>query len=164
MSANNVQVLAGGALSTVPTSTYLTEANATAINYGEPVKLKTAASPYVIPLADAEPVIGTTTNVVGIAASDSTHTATDDGIVTVITPLPGIVYICAAKSAAAVDTQAEYDALLNVPVLFDLTTGVYTVDTAATASTSGLVIAPLDIKKYPGMVAFTLRNSATILN
>lgn len=164
MSANNVQVLAGGALSTVPTSTFKTEAAATAIYYGEPVKLKVAGSEYVIPLADAEPVVGTTTAVVGIAASNSTQTASADGIVTVITPLPGITYICAAKSSAAVDTQAEYDALLNLPVLFDLTSSTYTVDTAVTDASYGLVIAPLDIMKYPGMVAFTLRDSATILS
>lgn len=164
MAANDITILDGGNVSTSPTQTYQTEANSTAINYGEPVKLKTAGSRYVIPLADAEPVVGTTTAVVGIAMSNSTQTASADGKVQVFVPLVGMVYLIAAKSAAAVDTQAEYDALVNSPVLFDLTSGTYTIDTASTASTDGLVIAPLDISRYPGKVAFTLRQSGTINN
>jgi len=164
MSAGNITILNGGDLSTSPTRRFQTEAGGTAINYGEPVKLKVAASQYVIPMADAEPVIGTTTAFVGIAATNSTHTASANGTVDVILPLPGITYLCAPKTAASVDTQAEYNALVNDPVLFDLTSSVYTVDTDATATTSGLVIEDLDIKKYPGRVAFRIRTSGTILN
>lgn len=164
MSAGNVQILYGGALSTNPTRRYQTEANATAINFGEPVKLKSAGSQYVIPLADAEPVIGTTTAMIGIAASNSTQTASADGVVDVFEILPGITYLAAPKTAASIDTQAEYNALVGDPVLFDLTSGVYTVDTDATATTSGLVIVDLDITKYPGKVAFQIRESASILN
>ncbi len=164
MTAGNVTILVGSQASTAPMKVYQTEANATAILFGEPVKLKSAGSQYVIPLADAEPVIGTTTAVVGIAATNSTQTASANGIVYVFENLPGAVWLCAAKSAAAIDTQAEYNALVNVPVLFDLTSSVYTVDTGATASTSGLVIESLDITRYPGKVAFTIRSSATINN
>lgn len=164
MAANDILILDGGNLSTNPTMRYQTEAGATVINYGEPVKLKAAASRYVIPLADAEPVIGTTTAVVGIAQTTSNQTASADGTVDVFVPIPGMVYICNAKSAAAVDTQAEYDALVNQPVLIDLTSSTYTVDTASTATADGLVIAALDITRYPGKVAFMIRSSGTILN
>lgn len=164
MSAGNVTILVGANASTAPMKVYQTEAAATAILFGEPVKLKTAGSQYIIPLADAEPVVGTTTAVVGIAATNSTQTSTANGIVYVFENLPGAVWLCAAKASTAVDTQTEYNALVNVPVLFDLTAGVYTVDTAVTASTSGLVIESLDITRYPGKVAFTIRSSGTINN
>ncbi len=162
MSAGNVTILVGANSSTAPMKKYQTEAAATAILFGEPVKLKAAASQYVIPLADAEPVVGTTTAVLGIAATNSTQTSTADGFVYVFEALPGAVWLCAAKSSTAIDTQSEYDALVNDPVLFDLTSGVYTVDTGATASTSGLVIETLDITRYPGKVAFSIRDGATI--
>lgn len=162
MSAGNVTILVGANASTAPMVPYQTEAAATAILFGEPVKLKVAGSPYVIPLADAEPVVGTTTAVVGIAATNSTQTSTADGFVFVFEALPGAVWLCAAKLATAIDTQAEYNALVNNPVLFDLTSTVYTVDTAVTASTSGLVIVSMEIIRYPGKVAFTIRNGATI--
>jgi hypothetical protein len=164
MSVNNVTILVGANASTSPMKRYQTEAAATAILYGEPVKLKSAGSEYVIPLADAEPVVGTTTAVIGIAAANSTQTSTADGIVDVFEALPGAIYLCAPKVSTTIDTQAEYNALVNTPVLFDLTAGVYTVDTGATASTSGLVIQPLEIAKYPNKVAFLIRQSATINN
>lgn len=164
MTAGNVTILVGAQGSTSPSKVYQTEAAATNIKFGEPVKLKTAGSQYVIPLADAEPVVGTTTYVVGIAATTSTETASADGTVEVFENLPGTVWLCNAKSSAAVDTQAEYDALVNVPVLFDLTSSVYTVDTAVTDATYGLVIESLDITRYPGKVAFSIRSSATINN
>lgn len=164
MTAGNVSILVGAQGSTAPMKKYQTEAAATNILFGEPVKLKTAGSEYVIPLADAEPVVGTTTAVVGIAATTSTETASADGVVYVFENLPGAVWLCAAKDSTTIDTQAEYNALVNTPVLFDLTSSVYTVDTGATASTSGLVIETLDITRYPGKVAFTIRSSGTINN
>lgn len=164
MSANNVTIMVGANSSTSPMQRYQTEAAATAIVYGEPVKLKAANSPYVIPLADAEPVIGTTTAVVGIAAANSTQTASADGHVDVFEALPGAIYLCAAKSSTAIDTQAEYNAIVGDTVLFDLTAGVYTVDTAVVATTSGLLIVDLDITRYPGQVAFLIRQSGTLNN
>jgi len=164
MSQFNVTFREGSTFSAPAMAKYQTEAAATAIKFGEPVKLKSAGSRYVIPLADAEPVIGTTTAVAGIAATDSTQTASADGIVWVFKPLAGVVYLADAKSASAIDTQAKYDALVGNPVLFDLTSSVYTVDTAVTAATSGLVIVNSDISRYPGKVAFTLRSSGTVTN
>ncbi len=97
----------------------------------------------VVASADASPtVVGTATNVhfSGLAKSDSTDTASAAGLVTLWAPMPGILYGAKAKSAAAVDTAAEIRALGNKRVLLDLTADVWTVDTAATDSTSNGVI------------------------
>lgn len=115
----------------VPTYRWQTEAAATDITAGQPVKLKAAGSPYVIPLADADLTIGTDTAMVGIAAGDSTHTATADGYIDVYVPLPGVVYEVKAKTATSVDTQAEIDALVGDRKVIDLTSGTYTMDEAA---------------------------------
>lgn len=115
----------------LPTVKWQTEANTTVIYAGEPVKLKAAGSPYVIKLADAEPVIGTTTQVIGIAATDSTQTAAADGSVMIYTPVPGVIYEVKAKSAAAADTQSEIDAICGDCLLIDLNGTSYTLDTAA---------------------------------
>lgn len=163
MSKFDVTYKEGSTFSVPATSPYQTRAGGTAINYGEPCKIDGGAPQYVIPLADAEPVVGTTDAVVGIAATDSTHTASADGIVQIFKPLEGAVYLAAALVPANIATQAQYDALVNSPVLFDLTAGVYTVDESSTAAADGLIIAPLDVALYPGKIAFTLKNAATIL-
>lgn len=125
----------------IPVLRFQTEANATAIKAGEFVKWKANGSPYVIPLADADGVIGTMVGIVGLAKSDSTQTAAADGYVDVYLPIPGVVYEIKAKSAAAANTQAEIDALCGDRVIIDLTSGNYTLDTAAgEAQTSPFVI------------------------
>lgn len=141
------------------TYTYQTEAAATDILSGEPVKLKSDGSPYVIPLADNEPVIGTTTQVIGIAASDSTHTASADGTISVYIPQPGQVWACAATTFANVDTQAEIDALVNDRVLFDFGSSTYTLDeNAGDTATSGLQIVGGD--PLNGVIYFRIRPAA----
>lgn len=161
MARGNIQIVDVAGRNTINTKTFRTEAGATALAVGEPAKLKAAGSEYVIPLADAEPVIGTTTKVVGIVASPSTHTASADGSVEVYMPIPGMVYRAAAKSAAAVDTDAELAALLNTNVLLDLTSGVYTVDTATVAAAAnGVTIVGGNISA--GTVDFIIRDSATL--
>ena len=102
---------------------YQTEAGATAIKAGEPVKLKAAGSPYVIPLATAEPVIGTTSAVIGIANSDSSHTASADGIVDVFIPQPSHVFRCKATTAGNVAAT-----LVGDNVTLTLGSGVYSVN------------------------------------
>ena len=130
MAKGNISIVGTGA-GAVPTYKWQTEAAATAILAGEPVKLKAAGSPYVIPCADADLTLGTDVEFIGIAASDSTHTASADGSVLVYMPLPGVVYEAKAKTAASVDTQSEINALCGDRKIFDLTAGVYTVDEAA---------------------------------
>lgn len=92
---------------------------------------------------DSPTTVGTATNVhfAGLSKSDSTETASAAGNVQLWAPMPGILYGAKAKSAAAVDTAAEIIALLNKRVFLDLTTGAWTVDTAATdAITNGVII------------------------
>lgn len=163
MARLNVQIVDVAGHNVVPTRVFKTEAGATAIRMGEPVKLKAAASAYIIPLADAEPVVGTTTSVVGIAAGDSNHTASADGLIEVYMPLGGVIYRARAQTFAAIDTQAELDARLNDKVVFDLTSTQYTVDTEViAAAASGLVIVGGSITA--GTIDFTIRPAATDLN
>lgn len=160
MAKNNVRIHKVEGLNVLPTTVWQTEAAATAIKAGEPVKLKSAGSPYVIPLADNEPVIGTTTQVVGIAASDSTQTSAADGTVEVYLPSDQVVWECAATTAANFDTKSEVDALVGDRVLFDLISGVYTVDeNAGDAASSGLQIVGGDPDR--ATVYFKLRPAAT---
>lgn len=141
MATNNIKIHDVGGRNCVPTQTWQTEAAATAIAVGEPVKQKVAGSPYVIPVADAEPIIGTTTAIIGIAKSAGTHTASADGLVEVFMIDKDTVLKAAAKSAAAADTAAEVLALQGKRILFDLTSSVYTVDTAvADANVNGLKV------------------------
>jgi len=142
MAIANIRIVNAGGSNTVPTLKFLGEAAATAMYAGEPVKAKAAGSKYAIPLADAEPVIGTTTRVLGIAATNSTQTASADGEVYVYDANDTqIVYAAKAKSSAAADTQAEIDALIGKRVLLDLTSSEYTVDTAtADGNTNGVII------------------------
>lgn len=128
MAKNDVKIVDAGGANVVPTRTFKTEANATAIKVGEPVKIGGTGNNYVIPLATGDPEIGTD-RMVGIAASASTQTASADGEVEVYVVTPGVTVMRAkATTAANVDTAAELLAILNDSVTFDLTSTVYTVD------------------------------------
>lgn len=132
MAKNDIKIKDVAGANVLPTILCQTEANATAILAGEPVKFKTLGSQYVIPLADADGVIGTMTPIVGIAASDSTQTASADGTIQVYMALPGTIYEVKAKTASTVDTQAEINALVNDRAIIDLTSSTYTIDATGT--------------------------------
>lgn len=141
MATENVKIVNSGSGNVTPTIICIGEAAATAILLGQPVKAKSVGSNYVIPLADAEPLIGTTTRVVGIAKADSTQTASANGDFEVYDAAnSATIYRCHAKSSTAANTQAKIDALLGSYVMFDLTSSVYTIETGATANANGLVI------------------------
>lgn len=138
-------------------------AGATTIYPGEPVA-KTLGGVTVTAAADATPVVGTD-YFEGIATDKSTQTATAAGKVSVMPLLPGTIYLIDAKSAADVDTQAEYDALVGKRLVLDLTSGKYTIDTTAgDGATNGCVVQALDIKAFPGKVAFSFRNGVSVLS
>lgn len=159
MAKGDIKIVDNGGKGAVPVIVCNTEAAATAIYAGEPVIYKTAGSKYVIPMADATPVIGTTVAMVGIAASDSTQTASADGTVQVYLVDSSVVLNAKAKSAAAADTDAEIIALKGKRTLFDLTSSTYTIDTAATdAATSGLLIVGGD--SSDSSINFIVRNAA----
>lgn len=140
-----------------------TDAGDPAIVAGQPLKLKAAGGRYVVGLEDGDLTIGTDTAFVGIAKSDSTHTASADGEVEVYIPFEGTVYEIKAKSATAVDTQAEIDALRGKRCVIDLTTGVYTLDTAASdAAANAFVI--IGGNAAHRTLYVIVRASATVLN
>ena len=141
----------------VPTYRWQTDAGDTAIKAGDPVKLKAAGSPYVIGLADGDLTIGTDTAMVGIAASDSTHTASADGVVDVYIPMPGTIWKAKATTSGNVA-----DTIIGDRVTVDLTGTTYTIDENATdAATSAFYIVGVDADE--GTVEFTIRTDATIL-
>lgn len=116
----------------------------TTILAGTPTKAADAdaASPWtgaVVPMVDGD---GTTAQrFTGLAKGDSSDTVAAAGSVQLWLPLPGVVYSGKAKTASNANTQAKVDALRYKRVVFDLTTSVWTVDTAAAdATTNGLVI------------------------
>lgn len=162
MAKNDVRVKSNP-YGTLPVRTWQTDAGDTAILQGEPVKLKAAGSPYAIPLADADLTIGTDTVMLGIAATNSDHTASVDGTVEVYVPLPGVEYEMTATTAANVDTQAEIDALVGDRVTIDLADGVYTIDeNDGDGANNAFYITGGDPDK--GTLTFTVRADATYLS
>lgn len=141
MSRQDIRIKDSAGHNVVPSRRFQTDAGSTAILAGEPVMLTTiGTSVYAALMTDGKPVVGTDV-VAGIAAGDSTHTASADGYVDVYMPLPGVVYRAAAKSSTAADTEAEILALANKRVVLDLTSGVFTVDTgAADGATNGIFL------------------------
>lgn len=107
------------------------------INVGEPTK--EGSSGAVAIMADGE---GTTSQrFSGLSKSVSTETASVAGEVYVYIPFPGIIYDGRPKTAGNANTQAKIDALMGKRVVFDLTSGAWTIDTAAAdAIGNGVVI------------------------
>lgn len=137
-----------------PTEKCNVAAGADKIYPGEPVARDLGAA-TVTAMATNKPVVATD-YVIGIAASESTQTASVAGTVEVVPLDSQDVFLIAPNSAAAFDTQAEYDALVGDRVLMDLTAGAYTL-LATDGATYGCVIQPLDISEHPGKVAFKFR-------
>lgn len=156
---NDIQIKEVGGRNVLTTRKWFIAAGGTTVYAGEPVKQFAAGSPYIEPVIDGEPVIGTIdAPIVGITKSAGTQTASADGYVEVYMIDENTVLSAKAKSAAAVDTQAEIDALVGKNVVLDLTTGSYTVDTAAANSNAnGVTIVGGDVNS--GRVYFRLRSS-----
>lgn len=142
MALNDIKVLDVAGHNVLPTRTYqVTSGTTSSIKAGEPVIMTTIGTSQYAKLAvDADPTIGTD-YLLGIAAGASTETASAAGTVEVFLPLPGVVYRAKAKSAAAADTASEIAALANKRTIFDLTSSVFTIDTAAAdGATNGLIL------------------------
>lgn len=130
---------------------YFVAASSTPILPGEPVQ-KLAGAAGVTALLTNSPT--TTNRIVGVAASQSTQTASVDGTVQVIPASNGQTWLIAPNDPTLWDTQAEYNDLVGSRVLLDLTTGTYTILDADTAG-HGCIVEFLDIVRYPGQVAFS---------
>jgi len=126
---------------------------------GYPVKI---SSNYCIAVGDTEPVI--TAPMLGIAAADSTETASVDGTVDVTTVIPGQTVLRAkATTAANMDTAAELAAFIGNTVNFDRTGSTsytFTVDEneATDPNVNGLLIVGGDIDK--GTIDFMVKGYA----
>ena len=145
-----------------PTKTWSMQANTTVVTSGQPVILGSTL-PYVIAAPTASPVIGTHV-FAGFTNGMSSQTASADGTVDVYVPMQFAVLMLPALVPANIATQAQYNAVEGHHTLFNLTAGVYTVDESANSANNGLFIVHLDVAKYPGMVAFVVRQSVTWTN
>lgn len=144
----------------------------TPILAGEPVQA-TLGGASVTPADTNTPVVGTT-YFAGIAATNSTNTASAAGSVNVIPITAADTWLIAPAVAASWDTQAEYDALVGDRVLIQnnaqvgysysagVNNGTYSL-LASDSATSGCVVVALDIAKYPGKVAIAFRNGVNPL-
>lgn len=162
----DITVLSPGAFGTIGAKKHAVASGTTASIKAGRLVLKSLGSPYVVAWDlnnTAKPVVATD-YVVGLAMTDSTETTTAAGEVSVLPIVAGVVYLGNPATAATWDTQAEYDALVGDRVLLSsaATTGVQTI-LATDGATYGLVIEPLDITKYPGKVAFSLRQGLSYL-
>lgn len=158
MANGDITILDQSTMAGIGARRFLVAASATLINAGEPVT-KALGAAVVTPMATNKPVVATDF-LAGIAATTSTNTAGAAGDVWVNPLVPGVIYLMAPKVAATWNTQALYDALVGARVLIDLTSSVYTI-LATDGATSGCVVEALDIAKYPGKVAFSIRNAVS---
>jgi hypothetical protein len=137
---------------------------AASINPGEPVVVKGlgASGTSVATMATNKPLVGTDW-IVGVSQSFSTDTVTANGTVDVYDIYAeGVTFLANPNSAAAWDTQAEYDALVGSRVLLDKTSGAYTVlatDAWTISAKNGVFVEPLDITKHPGKVRISFNKN-----
>lgn len=159
------QASSGGGSGSKP---FIAAASAVAIQAGEPVYIVAGATSVipnvsnnlVLVASPFVPLSVTGTGLLGIAETTATNTSTVAGDVYVIPATSGTTYIINAKTSASVATQALYDALVGHRVLMDLTSNVYTLLTSDSAL-NGFVIQPLNVFKYPGQIAFTIREGVS---
>lgn len=162
MALGDIQIYSEGAFGYIGDESYAVASGTTAsIKAGEPVS-KGLGLAVVSAMATNKPVVATDF-LAGISASTSTETTGAAGIVKVTKMDVNMTYLITPNAPTSWDTQAEYDALVGDRVLIDLTTGTYTI-LATDGATSGCVIMPLDIKKYPGKVRFTFRGGVNYLS
>lgn len=127
------------------------------IKPGEPIK---KSGNFAVILGDGEPTI--TAPMIGIAAEESTETATVDGYVDYYPVIPGETIMRAKVTTAAnMDTAAELLGIKGDAVAFDLATGTFTVDEneGDDPNVHGLLIVDGDIAN--GTVDFMLKQYAS---
>ncbi len=140
----------------------------TPILAGEPVQLRAVGDTVVQPSLTSTPVVGTSGVeglFVGIAATNSTNTATAAGTVYVTPVDSNQTWLIAPTAPASWDTQSEYDALVGKRVLLQNGTtvtatpqniGSYTL-LASDSAANGCVVQAMNIAEHPGKVAFAFR-------
>ena len=122
---------------------------AATIQVGSPAKRvdldAATATGAVIPMVDGNGGSGGATNSVsgtfaGIAKANSTDTAAAAGIVDLWAPVPNLLYRAGALSSTAANTQAKINVLAGKRVVYDLTSSVWTVDSAAADALANNVV------------------------
>lgn len=101
--------------------------SATSILTGEPVIQNTGGDSEYVKIGSS--LVSTPDTFVGIATSDSTDTASADGVVYVAMPTFGTVYRANAKTLASLST-----ANLLTKVILDLTGSKWTIDESTTSN------------------------------
>lgn len=146
----------------------------TPIYAGEPVQIRAVGGIVVEPSLTSTPTCSTTAGVeglfVGVAATNSTNTATAAGTVTVVPQSSAITYLANPDVAATWDTQAEYDALVGKRVLLKNsvtvsstpTSGTYTI-LASDSANNGCTVQAMNILEHPAKVAFAFRTGTSNL-
>ncbi len=76
----------------------------------------------------------------GLAKDASTETSSAAGVCNLWFPAPGLIYRGFAKSATAADTQSEINVLMGKRVVLDITTGDWTIDTAAADALTNCIV------------------------
>lgn len=160
MASGDIVILEQGTYTGRGSRKYNVALGATAIYAGEPVQ-RSLGGTSVFAASPNTPSVGTH-YFVGVALTNSTQTATANGSVTVLPITMETTYLIKPKVAATWDTQTEYDDLVGKRVLIDLTSGSYTL-LATDNVNNGCIIMPLDVAKYPGMIAFAFRNGVSDL-
>lgn len=155
MAKFDIQVLQNNSVQTIPSRPFATAAGAVDILPGEMVKV---AGAYVEPIVTGDVVAGA--EIVGVTVDYSDHTATEDGKVEVNMMMEGTEHVIAALDPLAIETQAQYDALVNSGVNLDVTAGVITVDTAAAGS---VIVRPSNIEEFPGKVRVIFESAVSNL-
>ena len=115
---------------------------AASIATGSPTKCTTSdgsVAGVIAAMADGDGLV-TGERFCGLAKDTSTETASAAGVCNTWAPVPGLLYRGVALSSTAANTQAKIDALMGKKVLFDLTSSVWTVDSAATDALVNCVV------------------------
>lgn len=135
------------------------------ISSGSPTKCVTAdgsVAGVVVDMVDGDGLV-TGERFTGLAKDTSTETSGAAGVVNTWAPVADLVYRGTAKSATAANTQAKIDALMGKKVLFDLTSSVWTVDTAATDALVNCVVI-VGGQPLTNEVLFVYSSKGTIFN
>lgn len=162
MARNDIRIVDAGGRNTVPVYTWVVSSGTpVTVKAGEPTKVASTSANSVILLEDADLTIATDQPFTGVAAKDSTESATANGTVDLYIPLPGVIYEVAAKSAAAADSASEITALQGKYYAIDLTSSTFTMDTAAgDAAANAFLIVGGNPKT--STVYFMVRSDATV--
>ncbi len=136
--ANDIRIVSSGGRLTLDTyrHTVKTNGGVATIAQGWPVKAQAAYSagttPGVMPVQDDDITVGTDQPFIGVTNRASTDTASANGDVDVYKPYEGITYAALAKTASLANTAALILAMQGKYLSLDLTSSVYTFDTADT--------------------------------